>query len=322
MATSVSFTNDIVIPFTALQSAVNDFLKRKTPVINYPLLNVVQIKSSVRTLRGFLSDASIKEPVLDSVLTKMHKVLDSYSLQPNKFVKTFIKSDFVNQTTSFDPATENIDLNQVKSVSYHTIRNGETLEKIALTSYGDVKLWKSIAEFNGLEYPYITNITPKPDKTLGTGERIAIPKLAGLTLSDNLILGANTASLDNSLNSLGSDIFLNSDGDIEFSQNDLVLVSGLENMKQSLNIKLNVQRGELVHHPQFGMTNLKGYRVEKLLSAKAASELSATILTDSRVAGIKNQQVTITGDTIGYKVEIEIEASSEPILLEGSLKTK
>ena len=52
---------------------------------------------------------------------------------------------------------------------------------------------------------------------------------------------------------LGVDLKLTSDGDLELSNlNDIKLIAGAENAAQAVFIKLNVEPGSLLYHPEIG----------------------------------------------------------------------
>jgi LysM repeat protein len=322
----VDFSANILTPFTSLQNAISSFLNLNTSVINYQpsqILTLQNYVSSVQVAMAPENGTPIVDPVTDNVLLQINQVCDSYRLYPNSFVKRFIKSDFVNQTTVYDLALRYIDLSQITSATAYTVKQGDSLEAISLKFFGDASYWKSLAEFNGLAYPYISQLYPQPDKTIAPGGVLSIPNVAGLTLSNNLILGANTDSLYDPASSLGTDLYLDGTGDVDFSNsstgNDLVTVSGVPNIKQAVALKLNVNRGELIEHPYYGMTDFRGYRTSNLLSARASVEFTDTLLSDSRISSIQNQTVTINDDILNYQAGVVVNVSGQPIAVTGSL---
>lgn len=329
---TVLFATNLTSPMASLQDAVNSFLSNSSNVINYPFSKIDEIKIYVGELQSNISKASADaeanpgqtpsftyDPYVDSLLNQTIQVLDAYALYPNSFVKTFVKSDFVNQTTVYDPALQFINLSTVQSATYYTIKSGDTIEAVSLTTLGDSKYWKSIAEFNGLAYPYITDIVPQPDKTLGPGQSIAIPNALLASVTGNLILGSMSPNNQSVDFALGTDFALDSNGDIVFENGDIKLISGIQNMKQAMFLKLNIRRGELVSHAHYGMADLKGYRTTSLLAAKAAAEFHDTILSDARVAELKNASVNISGDTLNYSAEVNVKLTNKPVEIQRSV---
>lgn len=316
----VTFNSNIFTPIAQLQVAVNSFLSVGSKVINYPVSKMEDTRTAINSIYTEATAKGIEiDPYVDYQIIKLLEGLDSYELYSNYFVKDFIKSDFVNQTTLYDPALSYIDLANVKSVTYYTIKSGDTIEGVALMTLGDSKYWKSIAEFNGLAYPYISDIIPKPDKTLGPGDSIAIPSINAGSIANNLILGSYTPNSKSPVYSLGTDFALDDSGDVVFDKGDIQIISGIPNLQQAMSLKLNVHRGELPAHPHYGMADLRGYRTVELLAAKASSELHDTLISDARVAEIKSPTVSINGDIINYSAEISVKLTNQPIILEGSL---
>ncbi|VVB53199.1 Uncharacterised protein [uncultured archaeon] len=331
---TVLFTTNLTAPMASLQTAVNSYLSNSSNVINYPFSQIEEIKTYLGGVQDSIKisviDAAanpgqtpgfVYDPYVDNLLNQAVQILDAYALYPNSFVKTFVKSDFVNQTTVYDPALQFINLNTVQSATYYTIKSGDTIEGISLTTLGDSKYWKAIAEFNGLAYPYVTDLVPQPDKTFGPGQSIAIPNTLLATVTGNLILGSSSPSNQSVDSALGTDFALDSNGDIIFENGDIKLVSGIQNMKQAMFLKLNVRRGELVSHSHYGMADLRGYRTSSLLSAKAAAEFHDTILSDARVSDLTNASVSINGDILSYSAEVSVKLTTQPIVVQNSLNT-
>jgi nucleoid-associated protein YgaU len=340
-STERSFLTNIYTPTASLQSAVNTYLSMSSKVINYQPAYIESIRSSIN---DFYSDfesvvmpdltivpsndiyyyagpysVPVVDPYVDYQLVQLIKGLDFYELYTNQFSKNFIKSDFINQSTAVNSSLEYIDLNNIEAVSYYVIKGGDTIEGIALSTLGNSKYWKSIAEFNGLTYPYVSNVYPSPEGTRGPGETLAIPNRQGASSANNLVLGTNSSNLSNPARALGNDLTLDSKSDVVFVDGDLSLVSGVSNIKQAIFLKLNVRKGELPLHQYYGLSDLRGYRTLNLLSAKASAEFYDTLSSDSRVAEVTSSSVTVSGDILNYSAEVEVRLTNQPIILEGSL---
>lgn len=332
----VDFTANIFTPLADIQSAINNFLTNTTGVINYPISNILRIKSNIVNLQDQLTTLNnnpsiIYDPYLDNLLVKTTVILDNLILYPNLFVKQYITSDFVSQTLPVNTTITYLDIQDVTDVRYYVVLAGDTIEGISFKTLGDVTFWKMLAEFNGLAYPYISTATPKPDKTLGPGDTIAIPiTFPTAQQVNNLVLGSSIDSKDPN-SGYGVDFYLDPSHDITFQlttatntlqkkfKDDLVTVTGVPNLMQALDLKLNVHKGELISHPQYGMTDFTGYRTTNLLSAKAYTEFRSTMFSDSRVADVVNQNITISADIMNYSAELKVRTKNQLIALEGAL---
>lgn len=342
-----AFTNSVLTPLTNLSNAVTDFLGASTQVINYPLSSIIAIKNSLQNFQStmttsyaaYLSGGNpnfIYDPVFDNYLSQSILICDKFLLYPNQFIKQFLKSDFSTQTASYDASLVYVDLNSVKSVIYLILKSGDTLESIALAQLGSTDYWKAIAEFNNLVYPYLTDITPQPEKTLATGQQIAIPIITSGSLANNLILGSfisnpspGTPGINPNANNatFGTDFYINAQNDFNFVTSttstgavtaDIQTISGVSEFIQGIYLKINILRDELVLHKGFGMFNFTGYRTSSLLVSRAQSELQNTILSDSRVESV-NITVSLNEDVLSYQTEITTNFQTIPITLSGSI---
>lgn len=318
------FQDNVYTPLSQLNAAVSNFLSATTQVINFPLQTLNSIAISCGAILGsmnflYSSAASgfVYDPEFADILTNTILRVNRLKLYSNSFVKTFLKSDFIDQTNlPVDLSIQFVDLSQVQSSSYFVVRSGDTIESIALATLGSTDQWRTIAEFNGLAYPYIS--TNGEERTLGPGDKIAVPSTEVGSLANNIILGQSVAPPTADF-SLGEDLVLDTSGDISITTTyDLQTVTGIENMKQAINLKLNIKRGELLVHPDFGVTDLRGYRTVPLLAARAKSELESTILSDSRVSGLTTSTVSIESDIVNYKAEINTKFVGSPIVLTGT----
>lgn len=336
-----AFANTVFAPLNQLSSAVETFLTAGSQIINFPqkLLNSMKTSSSNFQSQIFQNLFTLNAPTNTYIPTKLYDPIfsnilkntilncDSYQLYSNNFTTQYITSDFINQTTpSPDPTINYIDLSQVTNVTYYTIQFGDTLESIALNTLGSSDLWKVLATFNGLAYPYISTLGIPIQKTLSPGQQISIPSiqtnpsLQNAQSSGNIVLGQFTTppSIDSSF---GTDIFLDSTGDIDVNQTgDITTISGINNLKQALLLKLNVYRGELLPHPDFGILNILGLRTTPALTGMCQSQLEATLLSDPRVLNVPQASVSINGDVATFMAGVTPNFGAPPIILAGSFQ--
>ena len=150
----VTFNSNIFTPIAQLQVAVNSFLSVGSKVINYPVSKMEDTRTAINSIYTEATAKGIEiDPYVDYQIIKLLEGLDSYQWYSNYFVKDFIKSDFVNQTTLYDPALSYIDLANVKSVTYYTIKSGDTIEGVALMTLGDLSIGNLLPSLMGLHIP-------------------------------------------------------------------------------------------------------------------------------------------------------------------------
>jgi len=96
--------------------------------------------------------------------------------------------------------------------------------------------------------------------------------------------------------SLGVDLKLTPDGDLELSNlNDIKLVSGAANAAQAIFIKLNIEPGALVYHPDIG-TNLQvGNKTKNALAIKV--QVLNSLLKDPRFSNV-DANINVLGDIV------------------------
>ncbi len=327
--------NQITTPFSLLSNAVADYLASGAQIINFPIGTIRDIQLSVRTVQEAIStfninpitNLSLYDSTLDYLLTETNRICCTYLTSSNLFVKTYLSTDFINQQTINIYEITNVNITDILSVNYYTICDGDTLEAIALTLLGDSRFWKMLAQFNNLEYPFITHSGSGLEKTLSVGDKLAVPDTNSGGFTGNFILNAFSNVVPMEVKTFGADFKLDANGDISIIDStdptilghDYAIIMGVPNFKQAIRIKLNVHRGELLVHPNFGMTDLAGYRTLPFLSSKALSEFKGTLLSDSRVADLTNTKVTISGDILVYGVEINTKFVNTPIIMNGSI---
>jgi phage baseplate assembly protein W len=201
----------------------------------------------------------------------------------------------------------------------HIVKDGDTLQGIAQQRLGDMTQWVALAEFNGLRYPYIVDTVEEkmenPDHLATIGDTILI-KVANDTES-NLIQELKRSTeydqeelyalaLGKDLDILPLPVGLGDPGrDAEIfemkgsKRGQLATVRGLENLKQSLYIRLITPKGSYVGHPLYG-SNLHNYLGMKNTEENAALidlEIERTLKTDSRVTFCEMISRKISGNT-------------------------
>lgn len=107
------------------------------------------------------------------------------------------------------------------------------------------------------------------------------------------VLTRNLSELEKNL---GVDLKINKDGDLELNNlNDLKLVAGVQNAAQAIFIRLNVEPGSLLYHPDIG-TNLQiGEKTRDAFQIK--TQIIKSLTSDDRFEDV-DALVRVLGDVI------------------------
>lgn len=184
----------------------------------------------------------------------------------------------------------------------HTIIQGDTLQRLA-AKY-DMDSWESIVYLNNLQYPFIV------DEIVPTSQRISNVKYIG----DTILLPVTPLEEVNYISNdelqkrtYGIDVFLDFGIDNYGTQNfqsqgqlieslggDIEQAVGLENVRQSLILRLITEYGELPMHKDYGseFMSMIGMRKTSSNLTKMRLEVMTTFKKDARVSDVKNCVVT------------------------------
>lgn len=139
-----------------------------------------------------------------------------------------------------------------------------------------------------------------------TGDFILVP--AGQ--DNNSLVQSDQLDVSKAQSILGTDIFLDADGLVRAdTSGDLQTVVGIPNLNQALRHRLLTELNELDYHPTYGNVLLEyvGYLNAPVLSVLANHEIARTLLQDPRVKAVKSVTVSIIGDTLSVRAEVEID---------------
>lgn len=190
----------------------------------------------------------------------------------------------------------------------HVIQRGETLQDIATQQLHDVTRWVELKDLNNLVYPYIVDTNEEkikdPEHLLTWGDLIALP-------TDNTLDRIDVNQYSKLEVQEKYDIAMGMDLGLDFlddnaedneafltpnkGETDLKVRSGLDNLRQSLRLRLMTRYGSLPYHPNYG-THLLDFVGEKMnpdTVQRIRIELVRTVKTDSRVqeASVDNWKV-------------------------------
>lgn len=198
----------------------------------------------------------------------------------------------------------------------YSIQQGDNIQNVAQQFLGRVDLWTTIASYNGLKYPYISD---EPGENIATiGDRIVIP-----------IPDTNESLLDAPLNqqdretitkySLGIDLNLLSDTStietrgasdelvaLSSDGRDLDVVSGDYNLIQAIIMRLNTPKGSLLLHPEYGneFSFMIGENVTRANLRKLSAYLGSTIAEDPRVSSVEVVSSSTLGDVATFEIQV------------------
>ncbi|AGK87006.1 baseplate protein [Bacillus phage SIOphi] len=201
----------------------------------------------------------------------------------------------------------------------HIVSYGDTMQSIAQQKMGDMSQWVSLAEFNNLKYPYIVDTVEEkmknPDHLVTIGDTLLvrisddiqselINELKRMPEYDQeeiyaLALGKDLdiLPLPRGFGSPGWDSQI-----LEMKGNGrgaIATVRGIENLKQSLFVRLITPRGSYVGHPEYGsdLNTYVGMKNNEETAALINLEIERTLRTDARVVSVNHNGHVISGNT-------------------------
>ncbi|QEG13751.1 putative baseplate protein [Bacillus phage vB_BspM_MarvelLand] len=208
-----------------------------------------------------------------------------------------------------------------KIISY-----GDTMQAIAQQEYGDMARWVELARFNNLRYPYIVDTVDEkmqnPDHLLTVGDALMI-RVSEDTEAELISTLKRTNEFDQEeiyALSLGKDLdilplpkkFGSPGWDSEIlelkddGKGDAKTIRGIENLKQSLYVRLITPMGSYLGHPRYG-SKIQEYIGKKNTEENAALlavEIERTIRTDGRVRSVEKLGHSISGNTFTASFKI------------------
>ena len=185
----------------------------------------------------------------------------------------------------------------------YTVREGDTLQGIALREIGNTARWLDIAALNRLRAPYISPWS-MPD-TVSPGDTILIP----VTVDARDVSRQRPQAQDDAdRRLLGVDFYLNGAGAWEAdpaTSQDLRTIGGVPNFAQALErIKFRTELGQNPIWPQIGILAPIGQPNGAGVPEAVALSVRGVALGDRRTAEVTRLEVTDLGD--GASVEIDI----------------
>jgi hypothetical protein len=184
---------------------------------------------------------------------------------------------------------------EISGFRYAETRYGDDLRRVALREMGDASLWPDLVAINGLSAPYLTDdpAAVRPGVLLNGGQLlIPAPQTASGATEDP----AEVFGIDMALDG----------GQFSFADGDLAMLSGWDNFLQSVRLRMQTQRRDLMFHPTHGslVHTLKGRKAGATENALAAFYARSALLDDDRVSEVTSCIASIDGDTIRVVADI------------------
>lgn len=207
---------------------------------------------------------------------------------------------------------QQISENNYQGAQRVTIRQGDTLPKMAVRYLGDASRWHEIALLNGIDDPDISSLA---------GQEILVPTIPGLTgtgIAGDLGDSGKIANATMSERLYGRDLRLGEqDGFLGFefgANDDLCTVAGEANLVQAVTLKTRIAQGQLLEDPNFGLRRVVGKKATSAETKALVYGLQVAAQSDPRV---EKAEVAVTREgnvtTANYTLYPVGVAGSRPI---------
>lgn len=176
-----------------------------------------------------------------------------------------------------------------KHLAKYTLRMGESIFDVATSLLGDVSLYAEILKINKMSNPhFFSDGTP-----LQAGSVILVPQ------QDSLISNSRLSQ-----DPLLTDIKM-IDGDLTFADNnDLLLVSGTQNITQALFNRVRTRQNELLHNVSYGLSAFIGNPNSTFTLDLIAVEVAEQLLSDERILRVSDVTTELAGDRIDVSLQL------------------
>lgn len=114
------------------------------------------------------------------------------------------------------------------------------------------------------------------------------------------------------------DLFMTDDRDLNFtSSGDLQLSYGLQNAAQAIVLKMEIERGTLNRHPNFGLVNIKGELTNNVqgLQAMLSRSITQQVESDPRFERLEQITVQYISDLHGFKIYLQARLSGSQAVI-------
>lgn len=299
---------EVLQPIAELTSALDTFVSGTTSIVLMPLRQVNRIANKVSTLieeLGTITGKVLTETA--NTLRNTRRALLRLTTKSGSIFKQSINDgleelsnqyfqlvDEENDTETVQEEKRSgrnqalaqqaarIRENTYTGAQRATIRDEDTLQKIALRYLGDSSKWREIALLNGLDDTDLTSLA---------GTEILVPTLQPAIYGSGVV---GDLSNDEKINNTsmaerlyGRDLRLvESEGKFSVvfeSNNDLATIGGNQNLLQAISLKTRVKQGQLLENQEFGLPHIIGKKATSSETLLLKHGLQVTAETDPRV---------------------------------------
>jgi len=177
------------------------------------------------------------------------------------------------------------------SVNIYTIKGQDTLQTIAQAEMGDENLWPFIASIN-------RGINNNDD--LVVGEQLYVPSTLEALSKDSFIMTEDALR-----DPYGADIRIDGSGNIVVQENsDAALISGVANVQQSVDMRLNTPLGSILKQTAFGLSAQPGGAGTESSLKYLRMGLTNALLQDPRIKSVSGIQIEMSGDQVRASMDI------------------
>lgn len=184
---------------------------------------------------------------------------------------------------------------QFSGLTVYTVRGGDSLQSIALSQLGDENLWPYIASVND-------GVSSNAD--ISPGDDLYIPQQTEPADNDReqYILTEDAAR-----NPYGTDIKLDPDGNIVVQESgDFALISGIENVKQAVDLRMNTLVGSMLKQSAFGLATQAGLAGTDMAIRYLKMGIRSAVAADPRIQSVSNIKVQMDVDRLKIGMDIQV----------------
>jgi len=297
---------EVIRPLEQLTDALSDFVTGASKFINAPFRMLNKLTNFIsQTIEGF--GTLVSAPITDLAMTmrQTRRNLNRLTRSPELFKKTvndaleefyeahYLRAD--NSTTDLerDEIERGMNLERQRSAfrsasNTYTgakkvdVRQGDTLQNIALRELDDSELWVDIALLNDMN----------GNSDLVGKSNILVPVQSGEPDSNVTSQLAGSSTLSNEERLYGRDTKLvqteNNKLSVVFGANDdLETIGGTANLLQAVTLKTKIKQGTLLEDKDFGLRTIIGASQSRQDADAIAWSIRETCQTDPRIESVE-----------------------------------
>ena len=295
-----------------LRTRYNKFLTQTTKILTSPLdiaKNFIDISFATAgiawdtyqagkyTEKRYIESSELFRATLNQGL-KIYGYQISEGWQTSKTVSIEADAGLSTPEDITDPISRNVNLKNYEfdGLNVYTVKGEDTFQSIALNEMGDEDLWPYIAAVNDGLYS-------NDDLIPGNIIYIPIQTVSAEAINKEQFIITEDIIRD----PYGTDIQLDSEGGIVIQENnDVALVSGIENVQQAIDLKLQTTTGSMIKQSAYGIVAQAGFAGETMALRYMKMAIRAALIQDPRIEAVRNLLVSLESDTVYISMDIDI----------------